>query len=194
MKNIIIIVAAVVTMTACNKTKKQEEALRDKQSTIDSMRMQSELQLTRQRILDSVNLISEQNKVILNPIGSDNTPVKTVRPSRSTKGNTTAPPKASGTPTVATDNTGVNNNTTVEEKKGMSGKTKGALIGTAAGIITGAAAGAIINKEDPLKGGVIGGVIGGAVGSGVGYGGGAAADRKKAIQDSINKANAAKNP
>ncbi|MES2516396.1 MAG: hypothetical protein V4580_19735 [Bacteroidota bacterium] len=195
MKNIIILVAAVVTMTACNKSKKQEEALREKQVTIDSMRMQSELQLTRQRILDSVNLVSEQNKVILNPIGSDQAPVKTVRPSKgSTKGNTTAPPKTTGTPTVATDNTGVNNNTTVEEKKGMSGKTKGAIIGTAAGIITGAAAGAIINKEDPLKGGVIGGVIGGAVGSGVGYGGGAASDRKKAKQDSINRANAAKNP
>ncbi|MES2762025.1 MAG: hypothetical protein V4677_07460 [Bacteroidota bacterium] len=205
MKNIIIIVAAAVVMTACDKSKPQVDEIARQQDVIDSMKMQSELQLTRQRIIDSVNLISAQNQVILNPIGSDNTPVPTVRPTKPTRPNTSAsvPPKGNGTGgtvAVPTDNTAVSPGTvaattpTVEEKKGMSGKTKGAIIGAAAGVITGAAAGAIINKDNPLQGGIIGGVIGGAVGSGVGYGGGSAADKKKAKQDSINKANAAKNP
>jgi hypothetical protein len=65
------------------------------------------------------------------------------------------------------------------EKKGMSNKTKGALIGTGAGVVAGAVAGALINKEDPGKGAAIGGALGGAVGSGVGYGAGAAKDKKK---------------
>lgn len=65
------------------------------------------------------------------------------------------------------------------EKKGMSNKTKGALIGTGAGVVAGAVAGALINKDDPGKGAVIGGAVGGAVGSGVGYGAGAAKDKKK---------------
>lgn len=64
-------------------------------------------------------------------------------------------------------------------KKGMSNKTKGALIGTGAGVVAGAVAGALINKDDPGKGAVIGGAVGGAVGSGVGYGAGAAKDKNK---------------
>jgi len=72
-----------------------------------------------------------------------------------------------------------NSSEATAEKKGMSNKTKGALIGTGAGVITGAVAGALINKEDPGKGAVIGGAVGGAVGSGVGYGAGAAKDKKK---------------
>ncbi len=68
---------------------------------------------------------------------------------------------------------------TTVEKKGMSNKTKGALIGTGAGVVAGAVAGALINKDDPAKGAAIGGAVGGAVGSGVGYGAGAAKDKKK---------------
>ncbi len=71
-----------------------------------------------------------------------------------------------------------NEPTTAAEKKRMSNKTKGALIGAGAGVVAGAIGGAIINKEDPAKGAVIGGAIGGAVGSGVGYGAGAAKDKK----------------
>ena len=72
-----------------------------------------------------------------------------------------------------------NSQAATAEKKGMSNKTKGALIGTGAGVVAGAVAGALINKDDPAKGAVIGGAVGGAVGSGVGYGAGAAKDKKK---------------
>ncbi len=65
------------------------------------------------------------------------------------------------------------------EKKGMSNKTKGALIGTGAGVVAGAIGGALIDKENPGQGALIGGAVGGAVGSGVGYGAGAAKDKKK---------------
>ncbi len=63
------------------------------------------------------------------------------------------------------------------KKKGMSNKTKGALIGTGAGIVGGAVTGAAVSK-DKGKGAVVGGIIGGAVGSGVGYGAGAKKDEK----------------
>lgn len=66
-----------------------------------------------------------------------------------------------------------------EEKKGMSNKTKGALIGTGAGIVGGVATGAAVS-EDKKKGAIVGGIIGGAVGSGVGFGVGAAKDKKEA--------------
>jgi hypothetical protein len=72
------------------------------------------------------------------------------------------------------------------EKKGMSNKTKGALIGTGAGVVAGAVAGALINKDDPGKGAAIGGALGGAVGSGVGYGAGAAKDKKKKTTTTTN--------
>lgn len=63
-------------------------------------------------------------------------------------------------------------------KKGMSNRTKGALIGTGAGIVAGAVTGAAAS-DDKVKGAVIGGAVGGAVGSGVGYGIGADKDKKE---------------
>lgn len=68
-------------------------------------------------------------------------------------------------------------NTSAEttEKKKMSNKTKGVLIGTGAGIIGGAVTGAAVSKNK-RKGAVVGGVIGGAVGAGTGYGIGAKKD------------------
>jgi hypothetical protein len=190
MKHMIIIVATVFTITACSDSKPEvENNASARQSTIDSMKMQSELQLTRQRIIDSVNLINAQNNVIVNSIE----PSPTYHTTHKSHGNAVKNPIVTNPATNSSDHTAVNNNTstasTPEEKKKMSGKTKGAIIGAAAGIITGAAAGAIINKENPVQGGIIGGAIGGAVGSGVGYGGGNAADNKKAKQDSIDRAN-----
>ncbi len=202
MKNIIIIVAIAITLIACDKSKPQvQDSEIARQSVIDSMKMQAELQLTRQRILDSVNLISSQNQ-LLSPVETPNVPVRSTRYPHTSNTHPTKKPetKIPDNGTVKTDHTAVSNSSTVAaeptpaEKKKMSGKTKGAIIGAAAGIITGAAAGAIINKDNPVKGGIIGGAIGGAIGSGVGYGGGNAADKKKAQQDSINKANADKNP
>lgn len=78
-----------------------------------------------------------------------------------------------------TKGTNTNQNTsasiTTEEKKRMSNKTKGVLIGTGAGIVGGAVTGAAVSKNKG-KGAVVGGVIGGAVGAGVGYGIGAKKD------------------
>ena len=79
-----------------------------------------------------------------------------------------------------------NNSLTVSEKKKMSNKTKGALIGTGAGVVAGAIIGGIINKDHPLEGAAVGGAVGGAVGSGVGYGAGAAKDKNAAKTATTN--------
>lgn len=82
-----------------------------------------------------------------------------------------------------TTNSSTTNNTSTSstettEKKGMSNKTKGALIGTGVGVVGGVVTGAAVSK-DKKKGAVVGGVVGGAVGSGVGYGIGAQKDKKE---------------
>ena len=58
-----------------------------------------------------------------------------------------------------------------EEKKGMSNKTKGAVIGG----VVGAGAGAVINKKNP----VVGAVVGAVLGAGGGYVIGSKMDKKK---------------
>jgi hypothetical protein len=58
-----------------------------------------------------------------------------------------------------------NNTAKVVKKKGWSMAAKGTAIGAGGGAILGA----IINKRNPLVGGVIGGILGGAAGYGIGH-------------------------
>ncbi|MES2589911.1 MAG: hypothetical protein V4622_13110 [Bacteroidota bacterium] len=81
----------------------------------------------------------------------------------------------SGAPNQNTSTETTNTSETTEKKR-MSNKTKGALIGAGAGIVGGAATGAAVSKKNKGKGAVVGGLIGGAVGAGVGYGIGAKKD------------------
>lgn len=188
MKTILTTIAVTMIFTACSDSK-------------------TEVELAKQHILDSINAASNMNRVVdsmnaLNStemLGTDNAgvvidpstgkPVTSPSVTHNADGTTaqtsqgTTPAENSGQSTQAdtkeNTSTASTGNTTTDKKK-MSNKTKGALIGTGAGVIAGAAAGAIISKNDPAKGAAIGGAIGGAVGSGVGFGVGAAKDKKAA--------------
>lgn len=194
MKTILIIGVLSAMTVACSdsKTEIAEEA---RQKAIDSMQTISNLEMTRQRTIDSMNLINAQNQVIVNPVETESITIQhpasvhhathpvSHQPGAGTASTNNGTVVNSGvantnTAPAAADNTSVA--VTPEEKKKMSGKTKGALIGAGAGAVIGAIGGAIINKNDPAKGAAIGGILGGAVGSGVGYGAGNAKDKKAA--------------
>ncbi len=124
-------------------------------------------ELRSQTIIDSVNAVNLANEVKQHTIDS----MQQVNQAHSTTTNNT----------YNQTTTSSGNSTTPAAKKGMSNRTKGALIGAGAGIVTGAVTGAATSK-DKGKGAVVGGVIGGAVGSGVGYGIGAHKDRKDTVR------------
>ena len=81
---------------------------------------------------------------------------------------------STGTGTDASTGAGTGETAKVEEKKGMSNKTKGAVIGG----VVGAGAGAVINKKNP----VVGAVVGAVLGAGGGYVIGGKMDKKKSGQ------------
>jgi hypothetical protein len=78
---------------------------------------------------------------------------------------------STGAGTDASTGAGTGETAKVEEKKGMSNKTKGAVIGG----VVGAGAGAVINKKNP----VVGAVVGAVLGAGGGYVIGGKMDKKK---------------
>ena len=78
--------------------------------------------------------------------------------------NTATTKKASTYKNSGTMNSQTTNNAKVAKKKGWSKTAKYSAIGGGAGIVLGA----VINKRNPVAGGIIGGVIGGGVGYGIG--------------------------
>lgn len=164
------VIAALVTMAACNGSANKDAALRAQQHTIDSMNAE----LAKKRVIDSMNEASRTTVVFP---GND-------RP-------VTAQPVVSSSAATTTRSTSVSHssrrgysgyrhhtsysNTVAEaparHKRGWSAKAKGAVIGAG----TGAAVGAIVNKRNRGAGAIIGTVIGAGAGTGVG----AIIDKKK---------------
>jgi hypothetical protein len=81
---------------------------------------------------------------------------------------------STGAGTDASTGAGTGETAKVDEKKGMSNKTKGAVIGG----VVGAGAGAVIYKKNP----VVGAVVGAVLGAGGGYVIGGKVDKKKSGQ------------
>ena len=76
MKNIIIILAASTLMFACNKTSKKnsqdvaqvQSVEQIKKMTIDSMRMQEQIRETKQAVIDSMNNVTKEKGLTLDPL------------------------------------------------------------------------------------------------------------------------------
>ena len=154
-----LIILSVLAFVACNDSKKTED------QASETANRENEI---RQRTIDSMAALNSQtNHPEVSHSSGSHHHSGTVRNSSTITHNNN---------TVVNENTADN---TPTKKKGMSNKTKGALIGTGVGILTGAATGAA-TSENKGEGAVIGGVIGGAVGSGAGYGIGAERDKKNA--------------
>lgn len=185
MKKIISMIAVSIVFTACSDSKTEVELA--KQHLLDSINAAANMD----RVVDSMNTLVnpgaagiESNNIIINPetglpmpnpaVANTDGATGTVESSNSgTQGG--SPNQSTQTDSKGNTSTASTGTTTADKKK-MSNKTKGALIGTGAGVIAGAAAGAIIGKD--AKSAAIGGAVGGAIGSGVGFGIGAAKDKK----------------
>lgn len=140
MKNIIIVIASIITFTACNSKKTET---RDIQLMTDSSAYNN----------DMYSDTSSTVEVVATPVTQSRTP-KSVVPKSNTKSNTSNAGSANSTTTQTTTTQ------TTTKKKGWSSAAKGAVIGAGAGAV----GGAIISKKQPVKGAVIGGVVGAAGG------------------------------
>lgn len=144
MKQIVLALATVVTLFACNSNSADTAAAveKAKKETLDSI---NAVNVAKQQVIDSMNAIhhsarkghpveapTRNNYAAPNTVAADNTPAPAPAP---------APQK----------------------KKGWSHTAKGAVVGAGAGAITGA----IVNP-DRVKGAAIGAIVGAGVGAGTG--------------------------
>jgi hypothetical protein len=152
-----VMLLSVMALVACHDAKKTEDQVRENASRENDV---------RQRTIDSMAAV---NRVANQPEINSSAEHHHHHHSISTN-NSTPLPANNG---AARDYS----NTAPPKKKGMSNRTKDALIGTGVGIVGGAVTGAAVSK-DKGRGAVVGGIIGGAAGSAAGYGIGARKDRR----------------
>ena len=150
-----LMIFSVLAIVACTNSKTKEEV---------ALETANKEEMIRQRAVDSMAIVNLEEKQELEA-------TQEMEAKQHTKA--TAQGNNSGSKNQQT----ASQNTKTAPKKGMSNKTKGALIGAGVGIVAGAATGAAVS-DDKVKGAVIGGTVGGAVGTGVGYGIGAEKDKK----------------
>lgn len=130
-----------------------------KDATIDSLKME----IAKQRVIDSMQEVArlEQESAL------EEQAAATAAASRSTSSTR----RASSSSAYSNNSYAGSSNSTASqpvytepEKRGMSAKAKGAIIGAGTGAVTGA----IINKRNRSKGAIVGGVLGAGAGTGVG--------------------------
>lgn len=167
MKQIIAICGIAILAASCNSAtiRKQDEALRAQQETIDAMK----LEMAKQRVVDSMAMVMAANTA---PVTKE-TPV-VVKTRRAKPARTYSQPVAvntsdtytgySNTPSAPVHTPPIVQQEPVQQKKGWSAKAKGGVIGAGAGAV----AGALIHKRQPALGAAVGGVLGGGAGIGIG--------------------------
>jgi cobalamin biosynthesis Mg chelatase CobN len=143
MKNLIIAITALLTISACNNNKSDS---RDIQLLSDSTAYLNNMYGDTSASLQAEPVEQPASREIKSVTTSSRAVTQTTSSSSSA------------------NNSGANNSgtqtTQTTEKKGWSSAAKGAVIGAGAGAV----GGAIISKKQPVKGAVIGGAVGAAGG------------------------------
>ena len=157
----IAVVIMLATVVACGQ-KKTEAALEKQRVEMENEQLRDSIQMVKQMEEQK----AEEEAVAQQQQADQKTGDKEVRVVREKTYVTQN--AAAGTENATSENSATEESK--PEKKGLSNKAKGALIGAGAGALTGAA----VSKKQGK-----GAIIGGAVGAGVGLGTGAILDKRK---------------
>jgi hypothetical protein len=176
MKRTAIILVASTFMFACNETAKKnsqdvsqvQHIEQIKRMTIDSMKMQAQLNDTKQAVIDSMNNVAKIEKAKAFTMDSlkaskKETQVVTKRTYETVRKDNDVVAYKDNSETTTTTTTSTPTKV-YKKKKKMSKTAQGAIIGAGVGAVSGA----IINKSNRGKGAIIGGVIGAGAGAGTG--------------------------